>query len=536
MFLRLLFLVLIFTFTLSSCKKEKTYWDVDLSLPVASSSLSLSNLFPDTIISANQNGSLSIFFDDEVFSYTADSLVKIPDTTIYNTFQPIMFPGGYYPYTPGFTLDINVQDEVRFDFPNDIQLKEAKIRSGKLKLLVKNPLRQPVIFKCFVLSATINGNPLSLAIPINAGTRENPTIKDTLIDISGYKVSFSGAIGNKTNTIVQDLDFMIAPYATSDTIRYGDSLQSYITFQKLVPDFARGYFGSQTVTIGPDSTNFDFFNNINSGTLALDSTEIVLSLKNEFGVDIRGNIQQLKSIHPANGTVSLISSSLNSPFNMSRATAISSSLSPVIATNKLLSFTQNNSNITSFIGNLPRKIAYQLSAQINPLGNVSGFNDFVYYGTGLKANLSVKIPLRFSANNIVLKDTTTFNIDALAEQINLVNDGKLILKATNSYPFSLKLTGILLDEFNHPIEQLISSPNNLIESPLLNVSQEVTSPKTSILYIPFDRSKLENMKRAKKIAYYIEFNTANGSQVVSFYKNYKLELLLTSEFNYTVKQ
>lgn len=530
----LIFFFLIALF--SSCKKDKTYWDVDLSIPVASSSLSLSNLFPDTIISNNQAGALSILFNDEVFSYNADSLVNIPDTTIYNSFLPIMFPGGYFPYGPGFSLDINSQDEVRFDFPNDIQLKEAKIRSGKLKILVKNPLRQPVIFKCFVLSASKNGTMLSLSIPIDAGSRENPTIKDTLIDISNYKVSFSGTSGNKTNTIVQDLDFMVAPYATNDTLRYGDSLQSYVTFQKLVPEYARGYFGNENLLIGPDSTTFDFFDKIHSGTLSLDSAEINLTLKNEFGVDIRGNIQQLKSIHPLNGSINLNSSAINSPFNLSRSTAISSLNSPVIPSVKNIAFNQSNSNITNFIGNLPNKIAYQLSAQINPLGNVSGFNDFVYYGTGLKANLSVKIPLRFSANNLVLKDTTSFNIDALSEQVDLVNDGRLILKATNSYPFSLKLTGVLLDENNQAIQELISSPNNIVEGPLLDINQQVIGEKTSIIYIPFDKAKLENMKKAKKIAYYIEFNTVNGSQTVSFYKNYKLDLLLTSEFNYTVKQ
>lgn len=519
-----------------SCKKESPYWDADFSSPVASSSLSLSNLFPDTIITSNQNGSLSISFDDEFFAFNADSLVNIPDTTIYNTFQPIMFPGGYYPYSPGFSMDINSQDEVKFDFPNSIELKEAIIKSGKLKIVVKNPLRQPVIFKCIVISATKNGNILSFSIPIAAGSRQQPQVKDTLVDISDYKVSFSGAAGNRTNTIVQDLDFMIAPYASSDTIKYGDSLQSYITFQNLIPEFARGYFGNELITIGPDTTAFDFFDKINSGTLALDSTEINMTLKNEFGVDVRGNIKQLSSIHPLNGNIELISNTLNSPFNLSRAVAISNGGSPVIPSSKTISFTQSNSNITQFIGNLPKKIGYKLSTQINPLGNVSGFNDFVYYGTGIKANLSVKIPLRFSANNLVLKDTTTFNLDALTEQIDRINEGKLILKATNSYPFSLKLKGILLDENNNPIDQLITSPGNVIEAPLLDANLQVIESKVSIIYIPFDKAKLESMKRARKIAYYVEFNTANGNQSITFYKNYKLDLLLTSEFNYTIKQ
>ena len=279
-----------------SCKKEKPYWDIDFVAPITSSSLNLTNLFPDTLLTANANGSLKIAIESNLFSFKADTLLKMPDTTIYNFFGPMPFPGSYFTYFPGQSWDMNPQNEITFNLPNGVKLKEAIIRSGKLRIKVKNPLRQPVNFTCNVTSATKNGNVLNIIIPTQAGTRVNPFVTDTLIDVSGYKIDFTGLSFTKSNTLVQNLTFQIASTASPDTLKYGDTIKSYVTFVDLIPDFGRGYFGSQTIQIGPDTVNFDVFNQLSGGTLGLDSTEIKLTLTNEFGIDIRNTINSLASI------------------------------------------------------------------------------------------------------------------------------------------------------------------------------------------------------------------------------------------------
>jgi hypothetical protein len=527
-----LFVIIIFFF---SCRKEKTYWDADFVAPVASSSLNLSNLFPDSILSANTNGSLKIAIESDLFSYTADSLLQLPDTTIFNsTPYPFPFPGSFYTYQPGQSFDMNPQNEVRFDVANGVQLKEAIIRSGKLRLLIKNPLRQPANFKCNVTSATKNGIVLNLIIPMNAGTQANPSEKDTLIDISGYKVNFSGAIGNKTNTIIQTISLDILTTAVQDTFKYGDTLKSYITFVDLIPEFGRGYFGTQSIQVGPDSAAFDIFNQISSGSLGLDSSEIKLTVTNEFGVDLRSTINFIQSYSLVNTSVNLTGNNVGTSFNVGRATPSGNPSNPVIAVSRVLTFNQTNSNINSFIGNLPSTIFYDLNAHINPLGNVTGFNDFIYYGTSLKAKMAANIPLRFSANNIVLKDTSEFNAEALEAQLGNINEGFLLLRARNSYPFSLKITGILLDENNVVLEPLISAPDNFIEAPVLDANGIVTSAKETFLKVSFDKGKLDNIVRAKKIAYYVEFNSNNSP--ATFYNYQKLDLLLTADFNYSINK
>lgn len=520
-----------------SCRKEKTYWDADFVAPVASSSLNLSNLFPDSLLTTNANGSLKILVESNLFSYTADSLLKLPDTTIFNYFSTFFpFPGSFIPYQPGQNFDMNAQNEVKFDIANGVGLKEAIVRSGKLRVLLKSPLDQPSTFNCTVSSATKNGSQLNFTIPLGPGTYINPFIVDTLIDISNYKINFSGTLGNKTNTIYQSLSITISPNAVADTLRYTDSIKSYITFVDLVPEFGRGYFGTQQIQVGPENTSFDIFNQISSGTLGLDSSEIKLFISNGFGVDLRSTINLLQSFSASNNAVNLTGSNIGTSFNVGRATPSGVSSSPVIPISRTLTFNQSNTNINQFIGNLPRSISYDLNANINPLGNISGFNDFIYYGTSLNAKMTATIPLRFSANNIVLKDTSEFNAEALTEQINNINEGFLLLRARNSYPFSLKITGVLLDANNNVLETLIGTPDNLILAPSLDANNISIESKETILKIPFDKGKLDNIVKAKKIAYYIEFNTTNAPAAITFYDYYKLDLLLTADFNYSLNK
>jgi hypothetical protein len=525
------------SFLLLSCKKEKTYWDADIVSPVATSSLNLSNLFPDTLLTANSDGSLKIALETDLFRLTADTLLKLPDTTFENMYvPPFVFPGQYFTYNPGDNINFLPSNEVTFDIANGVKLKEAMIHSGKLHVEIFNPLRQPTIFTCSVSSATFNSVALSVTMPMPAGTQAHPAYRDTFIDVSNYHVNFTGQAGNKSNTVIQNMAIQISPLATMDTMKYGDTLRTNITFIDLVPQFGRGYFGTQTLQLGPDTTVFDAFNQISSGSLNLDAANIQLQVTNEFGIDLRSNILFLQSLNPQNATIALNGPSIGSSFNVGRATATGNPAAPVIPYNKTLTYTELNSNITQFIGNLPRSISYSLSSQLNPLGNVSGYNDFAYYGTSLSAHMKAEIPLKFSANNIVLRDTTTFDISSLNEQIDNINEGKLRLRAINSYPFNLTLTGMLLDENNHVIETLISGPGNVILAPSVGPNGASIGTHETWLEIPFDKGKLESMKKARKIAYYIQFNTTNQPGSVTFMNTDKLDLLLTADFNYSINK
>jgi hypothetical protein len=208
----------------------------------------------------------------------------------------------------------------------------------------------------------------------------------------------------------------------------------------------------------------------------------------------------------------------------------------VSPSSKTFALNSSNSNVAAFIGNLPNRLSYKLTAQINPSvgpgGNQSFNNDFGYYGTSFSAALNMNVPLYFAASNLILADTISLNLSTIG-QLQNINKGDLILTATNSYPFSINLVATLLDVNKQPIGSLFSSPS-LIQCPPLDANGKVTGSQQSKLYIPLTPAKINMLQKARYVYYTATFNTANQPNQVKFYSNYTLGLLLTADINYTV--
>jgi hypothetical protein len=80
--LLLVFSLCLFTF-LPSCKKniEETGWDVTALLPLANTSMNLSNLFVDSLQQTDDDNLISLVYRTELYELSLDSLMNIPDTS-----------------------------------------------------------------------------------------------------------------------------------------------------------------------------------------------------------------------------------------------------------------------------------------------------------------------------------------------------------------------------------------------------------------------------------------------------------------------
>ena len=79
----------------------------------------------------------------------------------------------------------------------------------------------------------------------------------------------------------------------------------------------------------------------------------------------------------------------------------------------------------------PEQINIDYQLLTNPLGNQSGYNDFIYQQHPLSLDLSVDIPLKQNLDSIVFLDTISFE---LPKNIN-VNDALIKLDFTNEFPW-----------------------------------------------------------------------------------------------------
>ncbi len=310
-----------------------------------------------------------------------------------------------------------------------------------------------------------------------------------------------------------------------------DSLIIENKFYDVIPYYAKGYFGNNTVNIGPSTSEFSLFSRITDGTIQLEDVNFSISLENPIGLDARIFINGISSINSRTGnTIQLSNSIIGSPININRAAESGGVIYPTYANYPL---TVSNSNIKPMIENLPDKFGYSMQIITNPLGNISGSNDFIYIDRLLKAKLNMEIPLSLVANNLTLTDTLDFNISSNNDNQN-IHSGTITLFANNGFPFDATLQVYTLNENNVITDSLFGYANTIDEAPI-NSSLRATGKKLTKIAIPISEQKMNLLYTAKKVILKAKFNTSAQPQYIKIYSDYKLDVKLVGDFNYTVQ-
>lgn len=531
--LRLIF-VLIITYSLYSCKKRETAWDIDGAFPIARSHLNLSNFFSDSIFKPDNTGLLHVAFTRELLSYTMDSIAKLPDTTIVINYFSV-FTTALNPNTTIYSNASSSTDkEITFNVSNGVELNKTIIRNGGLSIEFKNTYTQPLRFQYVINSATLFGSVLKIDEVIPAGSLSNPKIISKFYPLNGYSISLTGLNQNKVNTLVQTYTISTDASGTTDNLQPGQGLQAKMGFNKIIPEYVQGYFGNQTLTQQPDSQEINLFSNFKPSNLMLTHAAINFRVINEFGAELSSSITSLKSIKktPYN-VVTLNSGNLLSPININRAGKTNNPSNPVFPWLKQININTSNSNINPFLENLPDLLGYAVTAQLNPLGNVSAGNDFAYYGHGLKVFADVDIPMALSASDFYLESFSKIDLANVTE-LNNVNSCQGILQARNNYPFKALIQGYLIDDQNQITDSLFLSTNNTISSAIIDANNNVLNYTDSKLTIDFDANKLTKLKMSKQIKFVIRLVLPNQPTPIKLMDSNYLDLILSTNVNYRV--
>lgn len=509
----------------SSCRRESPSWDASVLIPLIKSTLTINHIISDSLLENSPNNTFDIVYKTGLYSFNTDTLFTIPDVSFDTLF------------VSPFQVTVNpMQDIVPFtqeenqSATGDVQLKQIRLRSGKMYIILRSQIQSMVDYKYKIVGATSKtGIPFDTTFRIPAATSTSDGILSVVMDLSGYTFLLTGKNGNKFNTITTEYRAFIspAPFGNACTINPGDSVVVKNKLSGIVPEYAKGYFGN-TVETAMDTSTFYLFNHVLHGTLSLEQVNVDFSIENGVGADARIVIRELSSVNSRTGNiVALNHSVLNSPLNINRAVDNNGHVIPSVYK---FGINTGNSNINDFIGNLPDKITYKMDFEINPLGNVSGSNDFIYYDKLMKTEMNMVIPLSLIANNLTLADTFDFS---LGENTENLNHGTLYLYADNGFPFTAQAQLYVMNDNYQIIDSLISLPN-IIASPLLDVNYICIGKKFSRLAIPIDASKMKLLRNTSKMYLKIKFNTAGQPSYVKIYSFYELNVKLIADFNYTI--
>jgi hypothetical protein len=522
-------------FQFSACKRDGgPSWDTGIVLPLAHASLSIDNLLADSLSVANADGSVKLVYSTKFLGLQTDTLFNIPDTTISNLYA---LPLGYATLADSsYLIPPNTNNQTAFGITT-VQLLSGILSSGTMSLRLQNDMRKRVEVRYQIPCATLNSMPFDTSFILPAAPDSlHSTFVTAIISLAGYQIDFSGINHDRVNTITTSFTARIDPTDLGySTIYPSDTVAAINTFSGIKPYYIRGYFGNQTLQIGPDETDFSLFKKIQSGTIGLDSLKMSISIDNYIGMDSRLTINGIWSHNThTNQTVHLNNSVMGTPINVNRA-QYSNSWLPVIPSSYNFVFDNSNSNAKALVENLPDKLGYDVTLITNPLGNVSGNNDFLFSQYGINAMLNVEMPLNLFADQLVITDTVVPDFSSVNNEENILK-GTLSLYAANSFPFDAAIDVYFLDVNGNVTGSVVSQPNVISSGPVAMSGGYLVSVgfSNSLVRIPLTESETQALFHSSKIVFVSKYDTNSNPAYAKIFESNRLDLKLSADFDYRI--
>lgn len=521
---------LMVTFVSIGCRKklELANWEVDAVAPLAYGSVNFSDYAPEKYFTTSQDQLLNLVLSDTLLNLGLDTLIGIPDTTITESFAlPIQIQA-----VPGFVFYQDTKTS-RYEI-KDVKLTFAEVRESELLIKLKNTIDHPVLFSYSILNAV---NPQGDTFYVEERVEANSAL-DTVYDMNGYLLDLRGLDGNEYNTVVSNFSAMIHPSVpdASVTIAAGSQFTIENTVKNVIPEYVQGYFGQHNVLFN-ESTAIDFLDEFPFQSLNITDFDVTMTIDNGMGVDMKLRMEQIGAENTASGNAASLSHALiGSDQQFTRALQLYAPDDPVKHIRKQFKFNAGNSNLDELLEVRPDVLNSNLALEVNPLGNVTYNNDFVYYGHNLTAWMDLRIPLVIGLKGLELSDTVAFKYDASEEggPLDRVNYGTLRCIMDNGYPFEAGLQFYLQDTTGTEIDSLLTAMQ-WIEGAEEESNGRVSTPRRSVIEIPVTQSKLDQLELANALRLKVILNTV-GEDSVHIRSGYKMDYKIVGEFNVNVRK
>lgn len=483
------------------CSKELDFDMVDdikvkssATLPLAALSLSLEDLvtdIDDSTLVVDPDNALRIYYrQDSVFTYSLEDILSIPDQ------DPL--PLVVDKSQPNFDLNVALGTIA------GAQLYNAVFDRGRIAVeinasdTVDSDVRLAFTFR----NATLNGVTYADTFLLPAG---QTSVLDTSI-INGLDFDFTdgGTAVNALNIGLEIID--------TANIDQGNIVLCSVALENLGIDVATGYFGDRLQAAPPG--DFDF--NINgleefAGGFYLTDPRLTLVTNSTVGLPIEISTDFIGE----NAELSRVRLD-NAPFQ------IQASPAPGVVAVSNLTIDPTNSQISEFLANLPNKIYYSGSIQINPAGPPPPSTpNFISKTSDVVLDFEVDIPMEFRLEDMRL-DEVVEDIGGGIDNLENLDELTLFFRSENRLPFDLNLRVSFINALGDSI--------NGFELPLLSAAPvdangRVSSPSVQESPVVFDQDLIDDFLAMQDMRFVASVNTTNNGQTaVKLFTDYDLDI------------
>lgn len=536
--------VAILTVTTQSCVNSDDYdfhklsdkvdWTPNMIVPVGYGTYTLYYLLNqheedpnDRTIVLDADGLIHIqFLQDDVFNYNVADVLTFPTQSVINLSYSLPSFGVGIPYASIVGLGLSPQtDQIQVSTSGStaITLYELDLNAD-IRFVLSNPLNTEVDLIVTIPNGTQGGTAINEIFTLPAFANNQVEI----LNLANLNLLFNTPYS--TNNDVDITFEVVIKDNASHIITSSGNLGVNLEVQNIDFLLAQGDFGNQVIDIGSGTIDrdVDFWDKVEGDFLFTDP-KISLHLENSVGVpfqinaditgyDMNGNSAALNAdaLQPAYpNTVSI-----TNPFT----------IDPITET---VVYNKDNSDIVDLMALPPSdRIDYTGNIALNPVGAVAptpATPNLISSNSAIDVNIEIDIPLEFTADGIILRDTID-DID-ISDSEKILN-AAVVIVTENGYPLDVTIDKIFMTDAEYNVIDELTNNEVIDAASVFTSGDKIGEVDPSSIVevsheIKLNESQLENLNLTDNLIINASVITDNGAIPVKLMGDYELKFTIS---------
>ncbi|WP_462254130.1 hypothetical protein [Ekhidna sp.] len=466
---------------------------------------------------ANQTGDSLSFQEDSTSLYTLlyydtitystpDDLVQIDDINFSGAIGTIPTAVG-----PG-TVNLGDSFEISYDPQENEELDSVFYESGDLTITTTSTIAGDVAYTFTIANTTNvnNGNPITVTGNISNGGTDMQTRS-----LIGHKTVLTDPSGS--NALAVDLDAVVT-LSGMQSLAGTETLSFDLTYGNQSFSLIYGKFGQDTIQVGDQSIEIDFFSQTAREGITFGNPSITFDFRNLFGVPIGIDFEGVFGDDGAGGNQVFLTGDIvrNDPVIEGSPLDSPTPTTPGDIAQTIVEINRDNSNLVQLLSQSPERLVFDVAGISNPESTTAG--NYLQPTSSITANVTLEVPMEVQFVNF--QEEGSFGLgDGL--DLSNVDSAFIRLVSNNELPFSGAVNLVVQDADSvnlFPItdttdpqfdqEQLDRFTNiPVIKAPLINFNGEVTDPSGATEDIALTKEEVELISGASHIIITMVLNT-----------------------------
>lgn len=487
----------------------------------------VSNQTGDSLSFQEDSTSLYTLLYYDTITYSApNDLIQINDITYNGTVSSIPIAVG--------PANVNLIEtfQAQYNPQQSEQLDSVFYESGDLTITTTSTINGDLNYT-FTISNTTNvntGTPISITGNISGGgtdmqTRSLINHKTVLTDLSG------------SNAFDVDLNAVVTLSGTQ-SLAGTETLSFDLTYGNQTFSLIFGKFGRDTVQVGNQSIELDFFTQTAREGITFGNPSLSFDFRNTFGVPIGVDFAGVYG-QDGNGDTTYLTGRVvtNDPVIIGSDLSTPTPATPGETAQTIIEINNGNSNLVNLLSKSPQSLVFDVAGISNPESLTAG--NYLQPTSSISAFVAVQIPMEVQLENF--SESGTFGLgDGL--DLSNVDSAFIRLVTNNELPFNgtinlevqdadsvnlFPITDTTNPQFDQAqLDRFTNIP--VIKAPLININGEVTDPSGATEDIGLTKEEVQLLSGASHVVITMTLNTpvsqTSRDIYVKILANYTLNL------------